>query len=108
MKSATLVVVAGKAARGAPGWLAHGRDVAEARDGAVAQCKLVGATSLARLVAGRDALPRGAAALLAGQEQGRGGREKREVKLHLTEFFSKIYIETQKSLNTKVVQNSKY
>ena len=37
-------------------------------DGVVAQCRLVGASSLARLVAGRDALPCGAAALLAGQE----------------------------------------
>ena len=39
MKGATLVVVAGKAARGVPGGLAHGRDVAEVmrRGGGAAQ-----------------------------------------------------------------------
>jgi len=51
-----------------------------------------------------------AAELCTSAEAGerREGRERgREVKLCLTGIFSKISIETQKSLNMKFVQNSK-
>ena len=76
MKGATLVVVAGKAACGAPGGLAHGRDVAEAMGRGGGGRRLVGASSLAW--PGRQASPATCAGgLCRGTEQGRV-RERRE------------------------------
>jgi len=76
MKGATLVVVAGKAAFGAPGGLAHGRDVAEAMGRGGGGRRLVGASSLAW--PGRQASPATCAGgLCRGTEQGRV-RERRE------------------------------
>ena len=78
MKGATLVVVAGKAACGAPGGLAHGRDVAEAMGRGGGGRRLVGASSLAW--PGRQASPATCAGgLCRGTEQGRVmERERRE------------------------------
>ena len=78
MKGATLIVVAGKAACGAPGGLAHGRDVAEAMGRGGGGRRLVGASSLAW--PGRQASPATwPAASAAAQNRGRFGRgEKKE------------------------------
>ena len=76
MKGATLVVVAGKAACGVPGGLAHGRDVAEAMGRGGRGGRLVGASSLAW--PGRQASPATCAGgLCRDTEQGRV-RERRE------------------------------
>ena len=77
MKGATLVVVAGKAACGAPGGLAHGRDVAEAMGRGGGGRRLVGASSLAW--PGRQASPATyAGGLCRGTEQGRVRERERE------------------------------
>ena len=76
VKGATLVVVAGKAACGAPGGLAHGRDVAEAMGRGGGGRRQVGASSLAW--PGRQASPATCAGgLCRSTEQGRV-RERRE------------------------------
>ncbi|XP_039797601.1 spidroin-1-like [Panicum virgatum] len=56
VEALSTAVVAGTLARGAPGMLVHGRDVAEAMGWGRGAAQLVGGSPLAWLVADRDAL----------------------------------------------------